>query len=348
MKRCSVPSWTQFVDVGLEEANNSFYQQQLSISVYKVDAKGHHIRELGVVTFGLQDLYSARWRRMTFEMQSRANRNLDARSVQPSVPVAGEEKRPRLSICAVEKAPTRAQAWVRMQFQATDIRLNNPALRPAATPNRTSRRSMDLTPGKDTAANGSVDESARALSSAGRPNTYIQLSRQLQGFLQPFYRSEILERDCNPCWKDQGVSMQQFCAGNEDCTIAIELYQTDEMSNASGGRYTVIEQREDLQLGALLLTAKEIIEAGQSQKDGNIQASTFEMEETNSGMGGGRGNPLLSVLQLVTYFPEKGTQRRELHLEDKHFASDREFLSELLGANAVKGDVAEKVAEAQR
>ena len=337
VKRCRIPNWTQFVDVELEEASNPLYQQQVSVSVFLVNAKGQQIRELGLVTFGLQDLYSARWRRMTFPLQSRSEALSNAS-------VSAGDKRPRISVCAVERAPSRHKAWVRMQFQAANIPLNTDHLSPQ-TPNKSRRAGVDGTPSKDaprSSQNGAATtDTHNVLSTAGRPSTYLQVSRQLQGFLQPFYRSELIEKNCNPCWRDQGVSFQQFCAGDDDCQLLIELYQVEEVTLMSGGTAKVCEQRDELRLGQLMLTAREIFEAGHAQKVGDVDGSTFVMEAD-------RGSPSLAVLQLVTYFPEKGTQRKELHLEDKHFASDREFLSELLGAHAVTGDVAEKVDEAQR
>ena len=336
VKHCRTPRWTQFVDVELKEASNPLYQQQIRIAVFLVNAKGHHIRELGFVTVGLEDLYRAKWRRMTLTLQSRGEHLSNVAS-------SASDKGPRISVCAVEKAPSRLKAWVRMQFQATNLQLNE--LRPGQSPTQLKMSDTQDTPRKTQRSNTVATDGHPPLSThARRPTTYLQVSRQLQGFLQPFYRSELIENNCNPRWEDLGVSFQQMCAGDENCQLLIELYKVDEVTLPSGVSVHVCEQRDELQLGQVQLSAKAVFEAGRAHKAGNFDGSTFTMEPICPSLN----CPLLTVLHVATYYPEKGTQRKELHLEDKHFAFDREFLSELLGANAVTSDVAEKIDEAQR
>ena len=336
VKHSRTPRWTQFVDVELKEASNPLYQQQIRIAVFLVNAKGHHIRELGFVTVGLEDLYRAKWRRMTFTLQSRGERLSNAAS-------SASDKGPRISVCAVEKAPSRHKAWVRMQFQATNLQLND--LRPGQSPTQSKISGTEDTPRKTQRSNTVATDGHALLSThARRPTTYLQVSRQLQGFLQPFYRSELIENNCNPRWEDLGVSLQKMCAGDENCQLLIELYKVDEVTLPSGVSVHVCEQRDELQLGQVQLSAKAVFEAGRAHKEGDIDGSTFAMEHICPSPT----CPLLTVLHVATYYPEKGTQRKELHLEDKHFAFDREFLSELLGANAITGDVAEKIDEVQR
>ena len=93
----------------------------------------------------------------------------------------------------------------------------------------------------------------------------------------------------------------------------------------------------------------------------------FDHNQTKKYLGG-----WLTCIQFERYYPDRGTSRRELHLgewrannwlqslritfllvssEDKHFAEDREFLSELMlqeNKNVLTGDVTDKVDMARR
>ena len=353
VKRCSCPSWTQFIETRLKKSKNILYQQQLSVSIFLVNAKGQQIKELGMVTFGLQDLYNARWRRMTFDLQSRAEslgQDMYGRtpvSYDPDGRSGGADDPPRLSICAVERAPTKQKAWLRMQFQATEIPRD--ILGFGGAPDEDGEKQ----PAAEVWEAGQL---------AQRPDTYLQISRQVQGFLQPLYRSEVVPQSFSPKWKDTGVSMQHFCCNDDECTVAVELYMVETLSVGTGKDVKTVkiqEQRADLRVGQRLLTARQFADAGQRYKDGVAAAGpgsegapdggSFSLESylgNRESFGG-----WLSVLQLETYYPERGTARRELHLEDKHFADDRQFLSELLGENGksvLTGDVVDHVDVAQR
>eukprot|EP01047_Picozoa_sp_COSAG01_P023760 COSAG01_NODE_1446_length_10280_cov_51.403791_8_plen_251_part_01 len=224
VRSSSCPHFTTFVDVSLRHTTNVLKQQQLVVSVIQVNAKGQHVRELGSTTFLMQELFKSRWKRLTGPCVARY-----------SACVVGEEDRqPTTTVCAVEKkhGPDSKGLWTKMQFHIEEIAAAGIIEQP------------------DTSDGGQ----APYANTRARPTTYLQVSRQVQGFLQPVHRTEILA-EWNPVWKETGTSFQKLCVCDEECVVAVELYTVD-------GKQC--EQRPDLLLGQAFTTVRELEECAQA------------------------------------------------------------------------------------
>ena len=176
------------------------------------------------------------------------------------------------------------------------------------------------------------------------------------GFFQPFHRSELVGSSSatSADWKECGISLHKACMCAPETPLLVEVYKVDELT----GRQ---DQRPDLLIGHCCLTFAQLETAGPDSNMANVLPVTTghhqELQMMPDIEPGHRaappcylclpvGNRLqltatrapvekehttgwLVLARFMRFFPQRATTRKELHLEDKHFAEDRQFLASL-------------------